>query len=261
MAAEPQGRGRNRPFTGPPPPLAKKSELPRGSAPFPWISRQGARPAGHPLPLATQERPPEPARTLGEPLGGATWSTDLGQRIQQGDSAALDALFRRNKERLRRIVAIRLAARLAQVLEEEELPEDALRAGLLAAREGELASEAGLVRWLAKLVEREVRRRADPGLGGTRERPRTLRFDDGADPADARRVQREDSERLVDARVAELEPEEFREVLILRDYCGADWELVRARFGLLSVDAAQELYRRAHEKLARRLRATVRKPG
>jgi hypothetical protein len=160
---------------------------------------------------------------------------------------------------VRRIVAIRLAARLARILDEEELPDEALRAGLLAAREGELASEAGLVRWLAKLVEREVRRRADGGLGETRERPRTLRFDGDADTADARRTQREDSERLIDARVAELEPEEFREVLLLRDYCGADWELVRERFGLLSVDAAQELYRRAHEKLARRMRLHLRK--
>jgi hypothetical protein len=64
---------------------------------------------------------------------------------------------------------------------------------------------------------------------------------------------------LLDARVAQLEPEEYREVLILRDYCGADWELVRERFSLLSAEAAQELYRRAHEKLARRLRSHLRK--
>jgi hypothetical protein len=112
---------------------------------------------------------------------------------------------------------------------------------------------------MAKLVEREVRRRSEGGLGETRERPRTLRFDDGADAPDARRMQREDSERLIDARVAGLEPEEYREVLILRDYCGADWELVRERFGLLSAEAAQELYRRAHEKLARHLRSHLRK--
>ena len=209
--------------------------------------------------MASQERPSDLSRKTGEPLSGGTWSADLPRRIQQGDSEAFGVLFQRNKERLRRIVAIRLAARLSKILDEEELPEDAMRTGLLAAREGELATEAGLVRWMAKLVEREVRRRGDGGLGETRERPRTLRFDDGADVADARRVQREDSERLVDARVAELEPEEFREVLILRDYCGADWELVRERFGLLSAEAAQELYRRAHEKLARKMRAHLRK--
>ena len=208
----------------------------------------------------TQERRPDLSRKEAEPSGGGAWPDDLAQRIQQGDSDALGLLFRRNKERLRRIVAIRLAARLARVMEEEDLPEDALRTGLLAAREGELTSEAGLVRWMAKLVEREVRRRAEGAPGETRERPRTLRFDDGADAPDARKVQREDSERLVDARVAELEPEEFREVMILRDYCGAGWELVRERFGLLSVEAAQELYRRAHEKLARRLRSHLRKP-
>jgi predicted transcriptional regulator len=208
--------------------------------------------------LASQERASDLSRPAGDPLVGATWSADLPRRIQQGDSEAFGALFRRNKERLRRIVAIRLAARLAKVLDEEDLPDDSLRAGLAGAREGELASEAGLVRWLAKLVEREVRRRGD-GLAETRERPRTLRFDDGGEPADARRMQREDSERLLDARVAQLEPEEYREVLILRDYCGADWELVRERFNLLSAEAAQELYRRAHEKLARRLRSHLRK--
>lgn len=104
-----------------------------------------------------------------------------------------------------------------------------------------------------------MRRGGEGGPGETRARPRTLRFDGDADVADARRIQREDSERLVDARVAELEPEEFREVLILRDYCGSEWELVRARLGLLSVEAAQELYRRAHEKLARKMRAHLRR--
>ena len=208
--------------------------------------------------MASQERPSDLSRTTGDPLGAA-WSEDLPRRIQQGDSEAFGAFFRRNKERLRRVVAIRLAARLAKVLDEEELPDEAMRTGLVAAREGELATEAGLVRWMAKLVEREVRRRSEGGLGETRERPRTLRFDDGEDVADARRMQREDSERLIDARVAGLEPEEFREVLILRDYCGADWELVRERFNLLSAEAAQELYRRAHEKLARRLRSHLRK--
>ena len=210
--------------------------------------------------MASQERRPDPW-TSRTGSGGGPVSDDPIPSLLRGDPAALAALLRRHRSRVRRIVAIRLSARLAKILDEEELPIDALRAALLSAREGELQSEAGLVRWMARLVEREVRRRRDDGLGETRERPRTLRFDGDADgdAPDARRQQREDSERLVDARVAELEPEEYREVLILRDYCAADWELVRARFGLLSADAAQELYRRAHEKLALRLRASVRK--
>jgi len=176
-----------------------------------------------------------------------------------GDPAALGALLRRHKERLRRIVSIRLTARLARVLDEQELPADVLRSSLLAAREGDVASEAGLVRWLARMVEREVRRSVGGAADKAREPSRALRFDRGADPSES--SGREGSARLVDALVAELEPEELREVLLLRDYCAADWELVRARLGLSSVESAQALYRRAHERLARLMRSNLRKPG
>ena len=195
----------------------------------------------------------------GDSAGAVAASKETVQRALLGDPAALVVLLRKHKESLRRIVSIRLTARLARVLDEEGLPDDALRTSLLAAHEGDVVSEAGLVRWMARMVEREVRRRGDGASVEAREPSRSMRFDGGADASESSRARRESSARLVDALVAELEPEELREVLLLRDYCAADWELVRGRLGLASVEAAQALYRRAHERLARHMRSHLRK--
>ena len=181
------------------------------------------------------------------------------QRLVAGDAQALGQLLRRHKDRLRRIVAVRLAVRLARVLETEDLPEETISAALAGLRDVEVRSEAEVVRWMARLIEREVRRRPEANLGATRAAGRTLRLE-GTESA-GHSSEREDRERLLDARVAELEPAELREVLLLRDYCGADWELVRAKLGLVSLEAAQELYRRAHAHLASRVRSAARRSG
>lgn len=209
--------------------------------------------------MTEDERAPDAGTARITPLAGPAPSRELFRRLQEGDAEALGSLVRRHKDRLRRIVAVRLAVRLARVLESEELPDEAVRAALAGLGDAEVASEAEIVRWLARLIEREARRRPE-GLGETREAARTLRLQsEGARDLDAHHAERQDRERLLDARVAELEPAELREVLLLRDYCGADWELVRAKLGLLSTDAAQELYRRAHAHLARRIRAQARR--
>lgn len=182
---------------------------------------------------------------------------EIARRALLGDSEALNGLLQRHRERVRRIVAIRCAARLTRLLDEEGLSEETARAGILGLREDAAVGEAGWIQLLARLVERELRRRGSATPGATRAVRRTLRLQGENDP---HALQRLDLERVIDARVAELEPEELREVLLLRDYSGAEWELVRARLGLLSIEAAQELYRRAHEALARLVRPNPRKP-
>lgn len=178
------------------------------------------------------------------------FSGETMRRILAGDRAAFARALQRYRHRIRRIVTVRLAVRLARILEEAELPLESLRTAPHDLGQGEL-QEAQLVRWLARVVEREVRRRSDVGLNETQDPRRTLRLD-LPEPA-PRASEREDKERLIDARVAELEPPELREVLLLRDYCGADWELVRTRLGLVSIDVTKELHSVAHARLARLL--------
>lgn len=218
---------------------------------------EARRCADGPRVLSQTERLPDP-QPPGDAAQTPSVSGEIARRALLGDSEALNGLLQRHRARVRRIVTIRFAARLARLLDEDGLSEESARTALLGLRAEETTDEAGWIRLLARLVEGELRRRGAATLSETRAARRTLRLDGEHDP---RTVQREDLERVVDARVAELEPEELREVILLRDYCGAEWELVRARLGLLSVEAAQELYRRAHERLTRRMRTNLRKPG
>jgi DNA-directed RNA polymerase specialized sigma24 family protein len=70
----------------------------------------------------------------------------------------------------------------------------------------------------------------------------------------SRVVQRSELEALVDAYVQELDPPEYREVILLRDYYMEEWEEVRAKLDRPTIAAAQELHRRAHHRLRERMR-------
>lgn len=210
------------------------------------------------LSLATEERSLQSSASGQVPIAGPVLSGETLRRILAGDQAAFARVLQRHRHRIRRIVTVRLAVRLARILEDGELPLESLRTAAHDLGTGDL-QEPQLVRWLAKVVEREVRRRADSGLGETLDAQRTLRLD--LPEPTSRSREREDKERLIDARVAELEPPELREVLILRDYCGSDWELVRARLGLVSVEVAQELHAVAHARLARLLGSSRPRPA
>ena len=211
-----------------------------------------------PLSLATEERSLHASASGQLPIAGPVLSGETLRRILAGDRAAFARVLQRHRHRIRRIVTVRLAVRLARILEEGELPLESLRTAAHDLGSGDL-QEPQLVRWLAKVVEREVRRRSDSGLSETQDPQRTLRLD-LPEPA-PRSNEREDKERLIDARVAELEPPELREILLLRDYCGCDWELVRARLGLVSIDVARELHAVAHARLARLLGGSRPRPA
>ena len=172
------------------------------------------------------------------------------------ESRDLSAELRRHRDRVRRIVSIRFAARLEHLLCEGELSEEVERLAPFEPSSEDGDGAGSRIQLLALLVERELRRPGGAPSGETVPPRRTLHVDSEDWPSNRsggpRRGELADQERALDARVAELEPTQ-REVILLRDYCGADWELVCRRLGLLSVDGAQELYRRAHGALRRRL--------
>jgi hypothetical protein len=217
---------------------------------------------------------------LGEPEGRAethrresslpdlTLTFDLARGALAGDSVALDQLLGRYKDRLRRLVTIRVNVRLRCVLEQEGLPREILAEARHDVSASELRSHAQILEWLARIVERQIATPVDASCVRRTEQQRRLRIThspevtgESPDVAAARVSQRHEFERLVDAHVERLEPSEYREVLLLRDYFGGDWEFVRERLGLLSVDAVQELYRRAHASLQRRVRPHLGRRG
>ena len=52
----------------------------------------------------------------------------------------------------------------------------------------------------------------------------------------------------------DLEPVEYREVILMRDYYEADWEAIRISLGRPSIEAVQDLYHRARRRLDERMK-------
>jgi DNA-directed RNA polymerase specialized sigma24 family protein len=64
----------------------------------------------------------------------------------------------------------------------------------------------------------------------------------------------EEEQRIVEACLAEL-PEEYRELILLRNYAGASWESVAEETGRPSAAAARMMHARAMVELGKLVRA------
>ena len=63
------------------------------------------------------------------------------------------------------------------------------------------------------------------------------------------KVSRAELEKIVDECLEAL-TDHYREVILLRDYAGADWDFIAKELDRSSVGAAQQLHRRARVELA-----------
>ena len=190
----------------------------------------------------------------------------LARKAQAGDEAALDELFRRFQEPLRRMVSIRLGAhiRSAGALESMDIVQQTFLKANSKIGTFEVRSERSVLSWLAKIAERQIFDASDKALAGKRDWRRSIRLDDllhandsssgGFDPASGEtgpgdRAERNEVQRIVDAAVEELS-DEYREVILERDFAKADWESVAAAIGAVNVRAAQARHYRARARLA-----------
>jgi hypothetical protein len=162
------------------------------------------------------------------------------------------------------MVAIQTGARLRRFVEEEEVLEEVFAAARRAPGSTELHDHVSILEWLNGIASHQIglqgnargmRRRTGLRLTVSVEAAHT----ESGDLHARRSAQREELEHLIDSSVEQLEPDEYREVVLLRDYCGGDWEFIRERMELLSIEAAQELYRRALGQLQRRMRPHLRR--
>jgi RNA polymerase sigma-70 factor, ECF subfamily len=170
-----------------------------------------------------------------------THSLDLVLRAQQGDKDALNRLFERYYERVRRIVRLRLGAKLRERVDSGDILQETFLAAVGALDNFEMREEASFIQWLSRLAERQIIAAADyhgaKKRDSRRETPlKTPRADaptatvqldladgKGAKPIDliADSEEREKVEACI-----ELLPEEYRELILLRNYAGASWEAV-----------------------------------
>ena len=200
-------------------------------------------------------------------------SIELIERFQGGEDSALNELFTRYRDRLCRIVAIRMGPHLRQLLDEEDIVQDVF---VVAARRiGDFtpSGHGSILRWLAAIAENQLRDQAKYHHAEKRDARRRVRLrlepssQSGPGVADptaqtltpSQKSVRAEVEELVDACLRALEPTDYREVILRRDYYGDSWDHVQRALDRPSIDAAYELYRRAHRKLRDAVKAALEK--
>lgn len=218
-------------------------------------------------PQTTPEPSDDPLLSSVDPgaLPDFTESMRLLTEAQAGDDQALDDLLRRYEDRLRRIVRIRLNAKLRRCVESVDIVQETFRSALGRINELELRSTASILQWLSKIAENHLIDTHRRYYGLKRDRTREIRIADarpesgerlhGVTPSAPGKSPLEEASqaeiaRIVDEAVAEL-PDDYREVIMLRTYYGGSWDEVTRQMGRPTSEATRQLHRRARIRLAR----------
>jgi RNA polymerase sigma-70 factor (ECF subfamily) len=200
-----------------------------------------------------------------EGLPDPAHSLVLLERAQSGDKQALDELIRRYEPRVRRIVRARLPAAVAAKTDAADLVQITLLAALPQLSGFRPQGAASLLNWLATIATSRIRDEWDRFAAGKRDAGREYSIEAmdsgsssyGWQPAARERTPsmelfRKELEEMFDAAVHEL-PDDQREVVILRDYCGYDWADIADQLSRATLHAARQLHQRAWIALRRSL--------
>jgi|SRR5262245_6529534 len=197
----------------------------------------------------------------------------LVHKVKGGDRAALNELFERYKPRLRQIVRIRMGSKLQRYLDEDDIIQEVFVVAMDKVAKLELRSQASILQWFAVIALNAIRGKADYYAAEKRDREREVSLRVGSSSTTpgvfvaaseltpSQKALREEFQALVDSYVEDLEPPEYRDVILLRDYYEESWESVRTQLSRPTVHACQELYQRAHRKLRERMRKHLERRG
>lgn len=199
-----------------------------------------------------------------------TQSLDLVLRAQEGDQAALNRLCERYYDRVRRIVRLRLGARLRETIDSGDILQETFLAAVRSLDSFEMREEASLVNWLSRLAERQIIAAADYHGAKKRDRRRNVSLTasigdsqsirtmstlpDDRSPLPLEATATEEEQKIVEDCLQRL-PEEYRELILLRNYAGASWETVAEETGRPSAAAARMMHARAMIELGKLVRA------
>ncbi len=194
-----------------------------------------------------------------------TQTIELLRRAQAGNAEALDALFQKYYERVRRVVRMRLGRQLRSRLDSGDILQETFLAALKSFDRFEVRDESAFVHWLSRIAEHQIRDAADYHGAQKRDMARQVPLDAGDDsrrlgidlvsqgmlPAEA--VSRDEDTALLEDCLADM-PDEYRELIIMREYVGASWETIAEETGRPSPDAARMKHSTAMVELAKRIR-------
>ena len=197
-----------------------------------------------------------------------TRSVELVNLAQAGSEAALNQLFDRYYERVRRVVRLRLGKKLRQATESGDILQETFSVASVKFQAFEWRDEASLIQWLSKLAERQIIAAADYHGARKRDRDREVPLKrrrarnsesavsitlPGGVTAPIDRADDKEQVEIVENCIHEL-PEEYRELIILRDYLDASWETVAAETQRPSAAAARMMHARALMELGKRVK-------
>lgn len=194
---------------------------------------------------------------LSDSVPGGLDSDAVGtSRAARGDR--FGDLLEAHRPRLLRIASIRLGPRVRREVESVDIVQETFCAALERASELVALDAASLVAWLARVAENRIRDRHDRLTAARRDVARDVPIDtamgamlaDSGEPTPSQDAARQEVRDILDEAVAELPPQ-YRDVILMRDYCGAGWEQVTRELGRDSLHATQQLHQRAWIKLRR----------
>jgi RNA polymerase sigma-70 factor (ECF subfamily) len=175
-------------------------------------------------------------------------SEDLIQRAKSGSAEALNQLYERCAGRLLGFIRLRLGRELRSRLESRDILQAALLKSVEHINELEATDSRGLMAWLARIAEHEIRDRADYHHRQRRDAAREVPIDDSTAPpaltrsALSRLILSEEAQRLETALDSLIE--RHREVILLRKFEGLSFGEIGRRIGK-SEDASRMLLARA----------------
>jgi RNA polymerase sigma factor (sigma-70 family) len=192
-------------------------------------------------------------------------SLELLALAQNGDRRALEDLVSRYQDRIRRIVRIQLGASdLRRQYDSMDIVQSTFKAALPKIGDLQPRSAAGLLQWLALIATNKIRDAHDRQRAAKRNVALEVPIQDdtlasdrhpnlavGGTAPDEQALLQEVRD-LLDDEVGRL-PDDQRRVVILRDYCGDDWEHIAAELDR-GHGATRQLHQRAWISLRRALR-------
>jgi len=182
----------------------------------------------------------------------------LVQRAQADDHEALEQLFQRYLPRVRRIASLRLGTRQHQLLDVDDVTQEAMTDAFRSLTKFDVRSDATFLCWLSKLVENRIRMALRQGRAQKRGGGKERRFADAPDSLresgllgnlttpSRHAIASELDEALVTA-LQQLSERE-RELIIQRFHCRMSYEEIAQELELSGADVARASYNRALAK-------------
>lgn len=198
-----------------------------------------------------------------------TQTLELVKKAQTGDRDALNRLFDRYYERVRRSVRARIGARMRTVLDSGDILQFTFAKAFQIFDRFEMRNEGSFIHWLCEIAVGQIHDENDKNeakkrkpTGGIQSLDASPGDDDGdlhgmipaSHTGPVGKAERNENESAVDDCLDRL-PDEHRKCIVLRDYEGLEWLEVAKELGKNTDSAARELHRRALLLLAKCLKS------